>query len=188
MPRAKNAAATRQAIFASARKRFLQESYDNVGLREIAADAGVDVALVNRYFGSKETLFKEVLRGCEESGLPEEIATADLPAYFASMLLRQDAEESRGHVETMMIILRSASSPKAAAIVRDALREDILEPLSARLEGDHADARASLSVAVWMGTTIMQTLMAVEPLCDKDCGMVDAKLVQLFEAALAPSN
>ena len=35
-PRPKNAAATRQAMLVAARRRVLQESYDNVGLRDIA--------------------------------------------------------------------------------------------------------------------------------------------------------
>ena len=56
MPPARNAAATQERLLACARRRFLQESYDNVGLREIAGDAGVDVALIARYFGSKEEL------------------------------------------------------------------------------------------------------------------------------------
>lgn len=46
--RPKNAAVTREAILEAARQRFLLESYDNVGLRDIAGDAGVDVALVGR--------------------------------------------------------------------------------------------------------------------------------------------
>ena len=68
VPAKKSAAATREKLLASARQRFLRESYDNVGLRDIAADAGVDVALVGRYFGSKEQLFTEVLRGGRRIG------------------------------------------------------------------------------------------------------------------------
>src|SRR3546814_4650837 len=61
--RTRNAAATRHAILLAATGRFLQDSYECVGLRDIARDAGIDVALVSRYFGSKEELFAQVLRG-----------------------------------------------------------------------------------------------------------------------------
>ena len=53
-PRGRNAAATRQAILDSARWCFSRDGYDQVGVRDIAARAGADPALVNRYFGSKE--------------------------------------------------------------------------------------------------------------------------------------
>ena len=35
--------------------------YDGAGVREIAEGAGVTAMLVNRYFGSKEQLFAEVV-------------------------------------------------------------------------------------------------------------------------------
>src|SRR3977135_3143551 len=60
-PRPRNAAATREAILASARQAFAQAGYDGAGVREIAAGAGVTAMLVNRYFGSKEQLFAEVI-------------------------------------------------------------------------------------------------------------------------------
>src|SRR5215470_4763426 len=59
--RRRNAAATREAILLSARRAFARAGYDGAGLREIAADAGVTAILVNRYFGSKEGLFAEVI-------------------------------------------------------------------------------------------------------------------------------
>src|SRR5258706_11761494 len=59
--RRRNAAATREAILASARQAFARAGYDGAGVREIAAGAGVTAMLVNRYFGSKEQLFAEVI-------------------------------------------------------------------------------------------------------------------------------
>ena len=61
--RQRNAAATREAILRAARCHFLTDSYESVGLRDIAGAACVDVALVGRYFGGKEELFRQVLRG-----------------------------------------------------------------------------------------------------------------------------
>ena len=59
--RPRNAAATRAAILNSARQAFARAGYDGVGVREIAEGAGVTAMLVNRYFGSKERLFAEVV-------------------------------------------------------------------------------------------------------------------------------
>ena len=59
--RRRDAAATREAILQAATHRFTTKGYERAGSREIAADAGVTAALVNRYFGSKEKLFGEVI-------------------------------------------------------------------------------------------------------------------------------
>ena len=56
-PRKRNAEATRAAILEAAKAHFALLGYDVAVLRDIARDAGVDVALVKRYFGGKEALF-----------------------------------------------------------------------------------------------------------------------------------
>ena len=55
--RARNAQETRADILAAARARFGAEGYERTTLRGVAADVGVDPALVIRYFGSKQDLF-----------------------------------------------------------------------------------------------------------------------------------
>ena len=62
-PRRRDAEATRSAILAAAKKQFALAGYDCT-LRDIAGEAGADVALVKRYFGGKEALFIEALRAC----------------------------------------------------------------------------------------------------------------------------
>lgn len=87
------------------------------------------------------------------------------------------------HVERLLIILRSASSPAASQIVRDALREDILQPLAERLGGDSPELRASSLMGVWMGMAIMRTVISIEPLSEAACD-IDHRLQWLFKAAL----
>jgi len=182
--RKKCAATTREAMLIAARERFANESYENVGLRDIARDVGVDVALVGRYFGNKEDLFREVLRGGDARKLEVEGAK-NLPAYLASLGYVDDDNVSCEHAEGLLIILRSASSPAAAKIVREALRDDLLDPIAAALDGDHADARAGLSLAVLMGTAVLRAIMGVQPSCDADRQFIDRKLPGVFEAALS---
>jgi TetR/AcrR family transcriptional regulator, fatty acid metabolism regulator protein len=56
--------ATRDKIFAAARELFEEKGFDVTSVREIAAKAGVNVALINYHFGSKENL---LLAHMEES-------------------------------------------------------------------------------------------------------------------------
>jgi AcrR family transcriptional regulator len=183
--RIKNAAATRETMLASARRRFLQESYENVGLRDIAADAGVDVALVSRYFGSKEDLFREVLRS-RDGWLETAIGPAELPAWLATLATREQSCEDFENFERLLIILRSASSPKAAEIVRASFRDNVLDPLSNMLTGPDAELRASVALSLLMGTTILRTIMDVKAPRECDGEAVRAKLTRLLAAALAP--
>ena len=78
-PRPRNAAATRTAILDAARERFAAESYDDVGMRDIARDVGVDAALISRYFGSKDDLFLAALDSCGDGSANDGSPSSGLP-------------------------------------------------------------------------------------------------------------
>ena len=75
------------AILAAARQRFGTDGYERTTLRAIAGDVGIDAAMVNRHFGTKEALFAEAagvdlhlpdLTGIGADDLTEEL----LPHFF----------------------------------------------------------------------------------------------------------
>lgn len=193
-PRTRNAAATRDAILASACRHFARESYENVGVRDIARDAGVDPALVSRYFGSKEQLFREAL-GCEDEQGFDGIAREDMPGHLAALMLDEESEcgpiESR--MDWVMIMLRSASSPATAELVREALQQNLLDPLAAIIaDGDEAIAasddakvRAGTVFAIMMGGDIMSTIYGSgEPKAPEMKELVRKRLTAIFAAAM----
>jgi AcrR family transcriptional regulator len=184
-PRLRCADTTRELILAAARRRFLEESYENVGLRDIARDVGVDVALVGRYLGSKESLFHEVLRGMRCDWLDPAVGPDELPTFLARMVLRKDEAEDREDLDRLLIILRSASSPKAAELVRTAFREDVIEPVARLLPGPDAELRVAVAFSVLTGTTVMRTFMGVEPLLACDDHALERKLAALLTDALS---
>jgi len=184
-PRAKCAASTREIMLASARRRFLEESYENVGLRDIAGDAGVHVALVGRYFGSKENLFHEVLRGTRCDWLDPAVSAEELPAFLAAMILRKEEAEGREDLDRLLIILRSASSPQASELVRTAFREDVIDPVARLLSGPDAELRVAVAFSILTGTSVMRTFMAVEPLVGCDEHALEQKLGRLLREALS---
>lgn len=51
---------TEQKIKDAARKVFLEHGYDGAKIRQIAEEAGVNLAMVNYYFRSKDLLFKSI--------------------------------------------------------------------------------------------------------------------------------
>ena len=55
----------------------------------VAREVGVDVALLGRYFGSKESMFHEVLRGTQFGvWLDPTVGAEDLPSFLAALVLR----------------------------------------------------------------------------------------------------
>ena len=53
---------TEQKIIKAASKLFTQKGYAATKTREIAEEANINLALLNYYFGSKERLYKEVVK------------------------------------------------------------------------------------------------------------------------------
>ena len=155
-PRRRNAEATRFAILEAARLVFVRDGYDAAGLREIAALAGVDAALVSRYFGGKEELFRSVLNAisnpCEVFyGEPEEFS-----ARVAEMIVHEPQDSPK--LDCLLMMLRSAASPRAAEVIRRSSEENFYGPVAAWLGGADGDVKARLLGAVMMGLGVVRTL------------------------------
>lgn len=151
--RARNAMITRQAILDCARVRLREEGYDAASLREIAACAGVDAALISRYFGSKEELLVEVL----QSGRPPvELFTGPREGFgerVADLLVCAPPDDSK--LDCLVIILRSLSSQVAAEAIRKSSRANFYAPLVEWLGGGaEAEVKAALIAAIMKGVTL----------------------------------
>src|SRR5262245_52656233 len=119
--RRRNRAGTRAAILLSARQAFAESGYDGAGVREIATRAGVTAMLVNRYFGSKERLFAEVVADIMAAPtiltgrhLTSETRGADMAAALVAL-----TAAGATPLDGFRIMLYSASSARAAAIGRE---------------------------------------------------------------------
>jgi AcrR family transcriptional regulator len=150
--RTRNAATTRAAILAAARGRFAEEGYDVATVRAIATDAGIDPALVLRYFGSKEELLAAVLVECGTicdilNGPREEFG-----ARAAKSLLADPVDSDK--LTVLQIILRSGSSPKAGPMIRANSQTSFYEPMEAWLGGEDAPIRARALGAIIMGAAM----------------------------------
>ncbi len=131
MTRSRNAEATRTDILSAARRRFGADGYERTTLRAIAADVGVDPALVIRYFGNKQRLFAAAaeftlhlpdLRGMD----PDAMADALLERFFAVwerdttfVALLRAAMTSTEAAESMRTVFATQVAPTLAAVAPD---------------------------------------------------------------------
>ncbi len=165
-PRTRNAAATRAAILAAARIAFTQEGYEHVGVREIGAAAGVDAALVIRYFGSKERLFAAVMAEQFDASSWFAGERATVGARLARYLLTKEADT--GAFDPLYLLLRSAPNPQAAALLRADMDVRFLRPLADWLGGADAPVRAELIVAYLIGIAMLREVVRSDLLAADD--------------------
>jgi AcrR family transcriptional regulator len=183
-PRRRDAAATRAAILEAAEARFAQAGYDRAGLREIAAEAGVDVALIKRYFGGKEGLFTEALKASIGPGRWKEWDHAAFPREIAEMMAGDThANEERAHA--FQFLLRAATSPTTAPLLNVAVQARFLGPIREWLGGEDAQARARVLAAAFIGF-LVERLIRDEPLRGREREVFIGRVTALFEALVRP--
>lgn len=196
----KDAAATRLALVQAARRRFAFDGYRATTVRDIAADAGVNVALINRYFVSKEGLFRACLdrtatdrtagdRAGEDAG-DGAAGGSDLERALSGLIrhiIRSPTDEDSMQ---LLLLLRSSGDEAVDRIRRETLR-GYAERLAGAVRGggsagvdDDLLVRAEIALSVVLGMTMLRTSTRVEPLASADVEAVAVPLEDALRALL----
>jgi len=181
--RKRDAAATRAALLKAATARFVAEAYDSVSLRTIAADAGVDVSLISRYFGGKEELFKAVLDNCPP---PEDLFVgehADFGERLSRMLVEDPMRQDKPDI--FLIMLRSADHPVAAEAIRASGEERFYGPFKRWLGGRNVDERVHLASAIIKGVVMDRLISDDFGLSAEDRENFRKRLARILQAAIS---
>ena len=154
---ARNAGDTRARILAAARVRFAMDAYENVGTRDIAADAGVDAALVNRYFGGKEKLFDEAI--VDAFAIKDHFDGLDMSLFgeiITTLVIEGSPERREARFDALGILLRASGSPATQERVSARFHADFVLPLARLLRGRDAELRAALIASYLVGLATMK--------------------------------
>ena len=164
----RNAEATREAILVSARRAFAAAGYDGAGVREIAAGAGVTAMMVNRYFGSKEQLFAEVVAETMQTPtiLTKKILTSPTAGHDIAAALVDITKTGAAPLDGFLVLLHSASSPHAARIGRQQVERHHQRTMTEALSGPLARERAALVLAIVAGVQMMRQMLGLSALAD----------------------
>jgi AcrR family transcriptional regulator len=175
---------TRLRILCAAQEIFAATAYESAGLRDIARCAGVDVAWVHRSFGSKEQLFAEAFRAAIRDDCALLSASPDLPEAFCTLLLRDHRSPGpRG----FPILIRSLSSPAASLALKDAITQEFIAPLAARLHGPAPATTARLAAllgGVVAGLGLCHNVLELPQMTDAPPDQLRADLLRIFRAVL----
>ena len=157
----RNAAETRKRLLQAARRLFATANYVSVGIREIGAEAGVNPALISRYFGSKRTLFLEVASILNDEGnaaLPE-ASPLERTNLAMSGILSDGAQSA--WVTDFRITALSALDPHVSDVMT-ATYDKVREQIMGVLAGEHTATRADLILAQLMGAALVVNLLRGE--------------------------
>jgi AcrR family transcriptional regulator len=179
--RLRDAEATRAAILAAARKHFAASGYEGALLRDIAADAGADAALINRYFGGKDGLFQAVI---ERTLRPEAYLQGDrakFARHVAAAFASTGGPRSEEGLEAFSIILHAATSRNAAALLDKAIQSRFMGPIADWLGGEDSGARARLFTAMIVGLMV-ERLVRGEPLAGDEQAAFKHRLTAMLQS------
>jgi AcrR family transcriptional regulator len=161
-----DAPATRQALLQAADALFYERGYGAATVRDIGDRAGVDPALIARYFGSKEGLYLATLEQEPRTPLP-----TDLTRALEHILSRS---ELLGIGPIPLAMVSPTHSDELRGQVREIMGRRLVEPFAAELSAHGvADAalRAEILVAVAIGLSLTRACgtlptLATAPLRD----------------------
>ncbi|MBP6876903.1 MAG: TetR/AcrR family transcriptional regulator [Phenylobacterium sp.] len=181
-PRRRDAEATRAAILKAAKKQFARTGYDCT-LRDIAGEAGADVALVKRYFGGKEALFVEALKDSFQANEQLDWNRATFAGEMARMLAGSPhADEAR--TQRFQFLLRAATSPATAPFLNTLVQERLMAPIRNWMGGADAEARARVLAGVYIGF-LVERLIRGEALEGREREVFVAGVTAVFNTLIA---
>jgi AcrR family transcriptional regulator len=180
--RRRDAQATRAAILEAAKAQFARLGYDRAGLRDIAAEAGADVALIKRYFGGKEGLFTEALK----ASFPDKLKLWERATFAreAALAMAGDAGADEARTHSFQFLLRAATSPTTAPLLNVAVQERFLGPIRDWLGGEDAAPRARLLAAAYIGF-LVERLIRGGPLTGRERDIFVERATAIFEALIS---
>ncbi len=174
---------TKEKLLKSAKELFWTRGYSNVSVRDISRAAGVDAALVSRYFGGKEALFDATLEQIthwEPLMAEDDRFLTEAVAFFSKPF-----DPKQDEATTFSMLLSNIIDPEMGDRIRDLVRHALADPLADKLGGAQAHERAALLLSVLFGAALMRKyfqLDGFELMGPDDLG---AQLMRLGQVALA---
>ncbi|WP_425575595.1 TetR/AcrR family transcriptional regulator [Streptomyces gobitricini] len=174
----RDGASTRERLLAAASYLFAERGYERATVRDIAARAQVNQALLFRHFGSKRALFGEVVSrdGTEQlrNTPPERLVETVLASMLAPPAVSGGSAGSSRSLETL---LRSVGAGDEVSAAVTALGDDYARALATLSDADDSALRADLALSWLVGIGLMRVVVGKQPLADADADEVSRLVV-----------
>lgn len=158
---------TRNVILATARRMFAAAGYDKTSVRDVAAAAGVDPAMIRHYFGSKAELFRATMGWpFEPADIAARIAGGDHD-QIGERLTREffEAWEKPDSRAPLLAILRGAATHEESAnLVRQFIQGQVYSQIAAGLAQPDGELRIDLAMSQLLGIAYLRHILQVDPI------------------------
>jgi AcrR family transcriptional regulator len=176
--RRRGAEPTRATILAAAREAFAVRGFARTTIRQVAAAADVDQALVLHYFTTKEQLFLAVLHSAvDPQRLLSQLFAGDAGQLGEQIVCRFLALWEDGAGLTASALLRTAvTEERTAQLVREVILPAVVAELVLRVGMDPAEApmRATLIASQLSGLVTTRCVLKLEPMASAPADWVAA--------------
>ncbi|BBX27251.1 TetR/AcrR family transcriptional regulator [Mycolicibacterium alvei] len=181
---------TRDELVATARRMFAEGGYDKTSLRDIAAAARVDPALIRHYFGSKADLFRTTVGWPFDpeqfSRLLLDDGTADLAERLTAAFF--EFWEQPDTRSPLLAILRGAAThEESASLVRQFIEQRLYPQIATALGGADAELRVDLAMGQLLGIAYLRHILRIEPIASQSTEELIARAVPAVRAHLVES-
>ena len=182
---------TRNEIVTTARRLFAESGYDKTSVRDIAAAAGVDPALIRHYFGSKAELFRSTV------GWP--IAPADLIARITggdrgeigarlTRVFFEAWERPESRAPLLAVLRGAATHEESTTLVRQFIANQLYPQLAKPLQGPDTELRIDLAMGQLLGIAYLRHVLQVEPIASAPLDELVARVAPIVTAHLEPGR
>lgn len=179
---------TRSHILQAAQLLFSENGLDKTTMRQIAAAAQVDPALIVHYFKTKQQLFVEsvtpIVYGLETNALTTALSTATPDNRGERLAQAFVALISDDHTRQLLVgIVRSVSSDEhAVKILKDFIETSLAAQIETFLSGPNTKLKAELLGSQLIGLVVARYIVKVEPLASAPPAMLITYLAPRLQA------
>jgi AcrR family transcriptional regulator len=179
---------TRRVLLDTARRMFADAGYDKTSVRDIAAGAGVDPALIRHYFGTKGELFRATMGWpFEPAAIASQVASAgrdEIGARLAKVFFEL-WEEPASRAPLLAILRGAATHAESANLVRQFIQGQLYRQMAAELSGPDAELRIDLAMSQLLGIAYLRHILRVEPIASTPMDELVARVAPVITDHLA---
>lgn len=185
--RASGTPSTRERILAAATPIFNQRGYSGTVLRDVAAGAQVDLALISYYFGNKAGLFKEAVTAAldplaEVKQVVEE-DRANAGARIAHSIISM-MESDQHRFATTGFFRTLVAGDQSSSPVRDGVVARFVEVLDHVVDDDEFADEYALLAAEVLGLIFARWVVPIEPLASADPSVIESLFAERYQRRL----
>lgn len=181
--RRRNAEDSRQRLLEAADQLFSDKGYDRTTVREIGHRAGVDPAMIARYFGGKAALYLASVRRDADPGDPQPLDLSSEPSLYTIL-----ERVGRRPTPTLYAAVQPHEDPELQSAAMAMLHQRIVGPAAdkARTAGsDDAQLRAEIVTAALAGVVLSRTVRAFDTLADAPSDELAPLVAQLLSSLIS---